>query len=115
MILVSHWPPTSSNEYSQALALPDLVRTDMECLRSSRMARQIDYSSGPLLERHFSVLAAICHDQCLGMLNSYSRAKLEYDLAKKKTLEMKLNYIHQEVLAQTYTHQVVQQCHLTLQ
>ena len=111
MILVSHWPSSSSNEYSQALALPDLVRTDLECLRSSRMARQSEYSSGPLLERHFSVLAAICHDQVLGLLNNYNTAKLEYDLAKKKTLEMKLNYLHLEVLAQTYTHQVARTLH----
>jgi hypothetical protein len=71
------------------------------------MAGHSDYSSGPLLERHFSVIGAICHDQCLGLGNNYSTLKLEYNLAKKKTLEMKLNCLHQEVLAQTYTPQVL--------
>ena len=108
--LLSHWPSVygqSSNEYVNAATLPDLVRTDLDCLRSSRLASHNDYAMGPILERHFSVLATICHDHCLGVVRTYNSVKLEYNLAKKKTLELKLNCLHQEVLAQTYTHQVL--------
>ena len=109
--LLTHWPSTSSesrNEYVRSSALPELVRTDLESLRSSRtVSQKEDYSSGSILDRHFTVLASVCQNHCLGTVHSYNSVKLEYNLAKKKTLELKLNYLRQEVLAQTYTPQVL--------
>ena len=109
--LLSHWPSTSTeskNEYVRSAALPELVRTDLDSLRSARTISQSDdYASGSILDRHFSVLSSVCQNHCLGTVHAYNSVKLEYNLAKKKTLELKLNYLRQEVLAQTFTPQVM--------
>jgi hypothetical protein len=109
--LLSHWPPTSTeskNEFVRSAALPELVRTDLDSLRSAgTISQSDDCASGPILDRHFSVLSSVCQNHCLGTVHAYNSVKVEYNLAKKKTLELKLSYLRQEVLAQTYTPQVM--------
>lgn len=103
---MSHWPRSSAdfnNEYLRVAALPDLVRTDLDSLKISD---QKERSGGQFLDRHFSVLSSICRNHCLGVVRMYNMTKLEYNMAKKNALEMKLSCLRQEILAQTYTPEV---------
>ena len=110
--LLSHWPATNStqfrNEYYRVAALPDLVRTDLESLKCSDQNDPKENSGDQILERHYSVLKSICANHCLGIVEAYNLVKLEYNSAKVKTLDMKLAYLRQDVLAQTYTPQVTE-------
>lgn len=105
--LLAHWPASNTshlrNDYTRVAALPDLVRTDLESLRCSDRREN---SGEQILDRHYSVLKSICANHCLGIVEAYNMVRLEYNAAKVKTLEMKLAYLRQEVLAQTYTPQV---------
>ena len=110
--LLSHWPATNStqfrNEYYRVAALPDLVRTDLESLKCSGQSDPKENSGDQILERHYSVLKSICANHCLGIVEAYNLVKLEFNSAKVKTLDMKLAYLRQDVLAQTYTPQVTE-------